>query len=308
MLITCPQCATSYRVDSVALGAGRSVRCARCQTSWFATANTEPAVAPAPAMAGVTNSTNEQEVAAFRQELGDAADASAASWNDPAPSTVIDAVPEPAGEIPSEDGAQPFPTEGDLSTTQTIVLADPPSLAPDEGIEAEPEADIETVAARRRGRNKSRTHRRWKPKPLTLVTAGLAAVLVALVVGRQTVVSHAPQMASLYAAVGLAVNLRGLAFEDVATTRVSHDGVPVLVVEGNIINARTGAAEIPRLRFAVRDESGAEVYSWTAQPPKSVVEAGASLPFRSRLASPPDEAHSVAVRFFHRRDALAEKH
>src|SRR5215475_12264968 len=37
MLIVCPNCATSYRVEPSSLGAtGRSVRCVRCRNVWFA--------------------------------------------------------------------------------------------------------------------------------------------------------------------------------------------------------------------------------------------------------------------------------
>ena len=37
MLIACPNCTTSYTVDQAAIGAaGRTVRCARCKTTWFA--------------------------------------------------------------------------------------------------------------------------------------------------------------------------------------------------------------------------------------------------------------------------------
>ena len=37
MLLVCPSCETSFRVEYVALGAeGRNVRCARCQTIWLA--------------------------------------------------------------------------------------------------------------------------------------------------------------------------------------------------------------------------------------------------------------------------------
>ena len=37
MLIVCPNCATSYMVDPGALGSGgRTVRCSRCKTTWFA--------------------------------------------------------------------------------------------------------------------------------------------------------------------------------------------------------------------------------------------------------------------------------
>jgi hypothetical protein len=60
--------------------------------------------------------------------------------------------------------------------------------------------------------------------------------------------------------------------------------------------------EVPRLRFALRNPAGVEVYAWTALPAKPVLAAGEALPFRSRLASPPGDTHDVVVRFFHRRD------
>ena len=37
MLIVCPNCSTSYAIETASLGAaGRTVRCARCKTNWFA--------------------------------------------------------------------------------------------------------------------------------------------------------------------------------------------------------------------------------------------------------------------------------
>jgi hypothetical protein len=81
--------------------------------------------------------------------------------------------------------------------------------------------------------------------------------------------------------------------------------VPVLTVEGNIVNTVSMPVEIPRLRFAVRNGAGAEVYTWTAMPSQAVLEPGASLPFRGRLASPPPDGIVVEVRFFTKRDAAA---
>ena len=114
-----------------------------------------------------------------------------------------------------------------------------------------------------------------------------------------------PQTASLYAAIGLPVNLRGLAFENIKTLREVQDGVPMLVVEGEIVGTTARHTEVPRLRFAVVDGSGKEIYAWTARPARSLLPPGEALPFRSRLASPPADAHGISVRFFNRHDAQA---
>ena len=132
-----------------------------------------------------------------------------------------------------------------------------------------------------------------------------AAVLLSALNWRAAVVRHFPQTASLYAAVGLPVNLRGLFFEKVRSTAEVHDGVTVLIIEGTIVNLTTRTLEVPRLRLSLRNSVGHEVYAWTALPPKSTVGSGNGLPFRARLASPPPDGRDVIVRFFNRRDAVA---
>ena len=91
-------------------------------------------------------------------------------------------------------------------------------------------------------------------------------------------------------------------------TAAIENGVPVLVVEGTIVNGVASPVDVPRLRFALRNAAGAEVYAWTAVPTQTVIEPGAQLPFRSRLASPPDDGHDVQVRFFTRRDVVVGLH
>jgi hypothetical protein len=59
------------------------------------------------------------------------------------------------------------------------------------------------------------------------------------------------------------------------------------------------------LRFAIRNDIGHEIYTWTTPPPESVLAPGATLAFRSRLAAPPPEGREVVVRFFNRHDRIA---
>jgi predicted Zn finger-like uncharacterized protein len=165
-------------------------------------------------------------------------------------------------------------------------------------------ADIEAVAARRQARSAPRRAPRW---PLSRrQTAVLALVFInVLVVGwRSDFVRALPQTASFYAAMGLPVNLRGLTFDGVTTAAEQHEGIPILVVEGNVVNDARKTVEVPRLKFIVRNVAHQEIYSWTAVPSRTALPPGEAVAFRTRLASPPPEARDVMVRFVTRRDIV----
>ena len=112
-----------------------------------------------------------------------------------------------------------------------------------------------------------------------------------------------PQTASLFAAVGLPVNLRNLKFENMRISKETQEGLSALVIEGPIVSVASKATEVPRLRFAARDASGQEVYTWNALPSRSILGPGEKLDFRSRFVSPPPNATDVMVRFFTPQDS-----
>ena len=62
---------------------------------------------------------------------------------------------------------------------------------------------------------------------------------------------------------------------------------------------------MPRLSFAVRNAARQEIYSWTAVPPRTCCRRARAVAFRTRLASPPPDAHDVLVRFVNRHDIYA---
>ena len=324
MLIVCPSCATSYMIDPASVGpAGRTVRCARCKTTWFAGG---PKKAP--------------EVTTFVENVIAEAEAQSAGTTKSKSRPAADALPPdntPAaaddfGSEPSEPVAEPPPAMPETASPpvepahnsdlvphedkppEPVAITDAPSLVPPiehaplpQAANAELDAaDLENFAARRQRlktkRQKSRKSSRW-----TAVILVLFAFNVALVGARSEVVRYLPQTASLFAAIGLPVNLRNLKFENVRISKEGESGINMLIVEGTIVSTASKPTEVPRLRFAARNASGQEVYTWTALPSRSILGPGESIEFSSRLASPPADASDVMVRFFNAQDAAPGK-
>jgi hypothetical protein len=165
--------------------------------------------------------------------------------------------------------------------------------------------NIETHAARRRRAASARKKKTGMKPGLAAIILGLAALLAGLVAWRTQVVRIVPQSASLFSAIGLGVNVRGLAIENVKTMREVEDGVMVLIVEGSVTNVANRIVEVPRLRFALRNPAGLEIYAWTAVAGRTALGTGETASFRTRLASPPADGREVVIRFFHRRDIVA---
>jgi predicted Zn finger-like uncharacterized protein len=311
MLIVCPNCATTYMVEPETVGpSGRSVRCARCKATWFADTGAESA----PVAAGAEQAAAEpdkQATSAPRPVMPETVDKMPVT--DPAaPADEADAAteaPVAAGEpsLPDEPQAPgDTPTEPVESIPEPVAVSDAPTLVPSVEAEPLPEAehveaeaeDAESFAARRERLHKRRV-RSYRSSRWTAIILLLFAFNVAVVGARSEVVRYFPQTASLFAAIGLPVNLRHLQFKDV---RIAKDGNGMLVVKGTIVSTASEPINIPRLRFAARNAAGQEVYTWTAQPSRKVLDPGGTLDFSSQLASPPDDAVNVMVRFLTRED------
>jgi hypothetical protein len=142
------------------------------------------------------------------------------------------------------------------------------------------------------------------PGAVTLPTICLAlgAMVFALLAWRADVVRAMPQTAAFFKMIGMGVNLRGLAFEDLKISTEIVNNKPVLLIEGALIDVARKSVEIPRLRFIVRDAKGADIYAWNAVLEQPVLNPGDKAWFKTRLASPPAEGREIAVRFFHKLD------
>jgi predicted Zn finger-like uncharacterized protein len=275
--IVCPHCTTSYAIGMAALGpAGRNVRCSRCKEVWLA--RPEDAVAAAPAMA----------------EAGQSA-----GNTDPAAEWDAMAREEAGQETPIVDSP---PIAGDWQVDGSSEDADWAELARQDdpyGEGRRPRTgwlhNVLKPSARRDAPGKTFVN-------LRVACAAMGALVAALIFWRADVVKLLPQTANFYRMVGLDVNLRGLLFKDVKVTTETVEGKPVLVIEGTIVSETRKAAEVPRLRFSVRDGQGAEIYAWNTVLEQTVLKPGDHTRFKSRLASPPAEGRSIDIRFFNRHD------
>jgi hypothetical protein len=283
--------------------AGRTVRCARCKTTWFADAsNIMPEMAAAADSAinesevqgslrvlwpdrGTSRTGNDGEPA---QESAEAAQAIAAAHSDPAFAPEEPPVPEVVAitDAPS-----------------VVTTIEPPPSDAAAGSESD---EIENFSARRKRlqarRKQARRSARW-----TALILVLLAFNVALIGARSEVVRFLPQTASLFSFVGLPVNLRNLKFDNMRISKEAREGLSSLVIEGTIVSITNRPTEVPRLRFAARDAAGQEIYTWTAMPSRSILGPDEKLDFRSRVVSPPENAIDVMVRFSNEQNAVLAK-
>ena len=131
------------------------------------------------------------------------------------------------------------------------------------------------------------------------VVAGLGAIvatLMLLIGARTAVVRAIPRAEALFAAAGMPVNVRGLAFDTVAVvpgTAESHD----VAIAGQVRNIAARRLGMPRLAFEVRDAAGAELLAWTETAPARALAAGGVVAFRSAPHVLPEQARSVTVHF-----------
>ncbi|WP_375409024.1 zinc-ribbon domain-containing protein [uncultured Methylobacterium sp.] len=198
---------------------------------------------------------------------------------------------------------------GNRSEDQDALDAWEAALA-DEGLEADGPAvptpePAETPAAERTRPSAKRSKPPRKARPglgafgsAAAACVGLVAVAGLALMGRSTIVRAMPQSASLYASIGLPVNLRGVDLRDlVAFQSVGEDGVGQLVIEGDLVGVAKDAVPVPAIAIEVRDARDQTVYRWSIPAPRPTISGGERARFRASLSAPPAQGRSVQVRF-----------
>jgi predicted Zn finger-like uncharacterized protein len=298
MQIACPHCATTYDLAPTAIGPeGRSVRCARCKEVWHAmpvAQNAAPSMAHAHSHDDAAHDEHDMAAAMARDEF---------ARHDEMPQ-----IDSPSISADGEAGNENWNEAG-----QTIdAAAAPPSAS--FGRKPKIRGKVESLLGPVMERIKPHVPaflRKSLPMPKWLSKIGYAGVNVALaalcagiLIWRTDIVRAMPQTAAFYEAIGMGVNLRGLAFSEAAMNIEHVDGMPVLLIEGTIVGIARKAVELPRLRFGVFDAKGVEIFNWTATLDQPYLKPGDTAWFKTRLAAPPIEARSILVRFYGRGDMM----
>ena len=151
----------------------------------------------------------------------------------------------------------------------------------------------------------------WPEPPrhsrLPMIAAAVAAVLflAAFFGGRQAAVAALPDLAGLFAAIGLPVNLDGFAIEAVKVERAPTFAGDKLTVHASVRNLGRADATMPPLAAVLYTNALVPAGAYSFDPPAVPIPAGESLPLVMQLESAPKEAAEVVVRFRRRGETFA---
>lgn len=138
---------------------------------------------------------------------------------------------------------------------------------------------------------------------LGIAAGWLGLALIVLVIGwaattyRQQIATLWPQSSSLYSALGLKVNARGIDIVDQDDHVGKEDGQFVLVVTGKLVNVTKRELTVPPLNVVLVDDDMRPLYQWSFAPGASTLKPGESVPFRTRLSNPPSGVKHLQIRF-----------
>jgi predicted Zn finger-like uncharacterized protein len=269
LIITCPNCRTSYRVASDALSAaGRQVQCASCAELWVATPSfPEPQVQfddPDP-------DDDELEFRADDDTLFTETD-----------ETMLD-----VAFVEQERGEKPKSPTG------------PPMRRPrDHGIDGKRVRErTDDLVKRRNSMIRKLPMARFRRAARVALALILVLVLVAAVAYRTEIVRLYPEMNGIYRVVGLGTNVIGLDIGELNTLRTTRDGNPAIVVSAKISNITNRLAFVPNVLVSLLGADRRVIYEWSVTPSVRNILPGDVMSIDTQLTSPPAGVETVQLSF-----------
>lgn len=275
VVIACPNCGTRYQVPIATLGlTGREVRCAQCSKSWHALA------------------TAEHEDAMFAPEEEKALDAAFEA----AEMTVAPAPPPPAAPVPAP--AEPRAGEDKtLADLRAAIAPKPKPQAPSAADQAKLKNSRHAFELRLEALRSSLPMAKLRRVARLVGALVLVAILGIGFFARYDIVRLVPELAAIYSAIGLRVNIVGLEFEDIKTLMSLRQGKNVILVTAKIRSATTKPVAVPLVLVTLLDDAGSVLLEWTVQPQGNEMAPGDVMDFSSEVSSPPAGATRVRLSF-----------
>ena len=115
--------------------------------------------------------------------------------------------------------------------------------------------------------------------------------------GREQIVAQVPQMADVYALIGIPVTPPGpvLKLSDINVSSETVNGDSVVSVRGVVTNISERKQPVPALRAQVTNAAGEVLVEWTFEPPQSELDAGAVTAFETETRNPPAGARDINI-------------
>ena len=294
VIIACPHCSTRYQVPPETLGdAGRKVACAHCGQSWMA----EPGAAmPVP----------EPDDKLFTEADERALDKSFA-----AEESALRDVPASVRQLILKGEVPPPEVMRSISEIKAALESKTGKTLSD----VAPPDDTPQTPAQKKAHGKMAQRQRaianaLPSAKLARVLRGVGVGLLVAVIGgavlfRTEIVRTLPDLAGLYAGVGLTVNVVGLDFSDVTTLLSRKGNSDVMTVNATIFGVEPHRLLVPPVVVTLLDDDNEPVYAFSVAPKQRDLEPGEVISFSTELVAPPVAAKQVRLSFADSSGALA---
>jgi predicted Zn finger-like uncharacterized protein len=117
--------------------------------------------------------------------------------------------------------------------------------------------------------------------------------------GREKVMAAWPATAAYYARLGVPVAgpQDGLGLQKVTQRLDIENGLPTLVIEGEVVNTSPVARDVPKVKITLRDKSKHDLRSWSIAVTDEPILPGGSVPFHTSITQPGEDVSAIVVDF-----------
>tara|TARA_B100001094_G_scaffold296850_1_gene319391 strand:- start:110 stop:1141 length:1032 start_codon:yes stop_codon:yes gene_type:complete len=333
MIISCPNCSTTYKVDNAILGPqGKSVQCSNCGQQWH-----QLPVKPAPAKPAYASQSQIQPATMIDPTMLQAqilAQMQAMMSTNQIPQTEqIQSVANPASQpppnldpIPKQVPEEEPPSQEELNNMFGKDEPEPPvSLMAEEVVDVDdgydnlddipdpdpiPESlmskdayDEDSFNEDEDDEDEDDEDEDEKSSSIGLI---LGVILLFLIAGiaatgyflRDMVLETIPETKPLYDMIGLSDPLGvGLDIQDVQSQREQEGDIDILNVTGNIVNISEKLRTVPLIRISLFNEENEEMQFINITPVKAEIPAGEKMNFQGSIIDPAEKAKKMEVTF-----------